>query len=351
MEAATTILTGENFAEKAREMSSDEKAKDGGDWGYWGWQNFSSQERSMIDNLKQGEVSSPIDVQQAFSILFASEKVEERQETYGEVKARISGLLENEQLKKLAADKIARLYAKVKEANDLKQGEDKQKTPLLASGLLALGDSIKNIDEMGYISQKLFSLRENEIAPPMEFPEGFAIVQLTRIVKPEVEPFEKAKDRVKTQLLAAKKLQLQLAKARAVSAELQKLADDKKIAAYLAKENLKPENVTYQRGNQLSAFPVQPGLDDIIFTLGENAYSQPLTFGSEAAVIVKLKSKKVVSAEEFAKQKDEYYRKKLAEAKNSMFGSYIMSRRNEHKISFNAEIFEKIKEYAISRFR
>ncbi|MCX6556021.1 MAG: SurA N-terminal domain-containing protein [Candidatus Aminicenantes bacterium] len=351
MEAATAILTGQNFADKARELSSDEKAKDGGDWGYWGWQNFSNQERSMIDNLKQGEISSPIDAQQAFSILYVSEKIEEKQETYGEIKARITSLLENEQLKKLVNDKIGKLYAKIKEANDLKQGEDKQKMPLLPSGLLAAGDSIKNIDEMGYISQKLFTLRENEIAPPMEFPEGFAIVQLLRIVKPEVEPFEKVKDQVKTQMLSAKKLQLQLAKAQAVGAELQKLADDKKIAAYLAKENLKPESVTYQRGNQLSGFPVRPGLDEAIFQMRENAYSLPLTFGSEAAVIVKLKSKKIVSAEEFAKQKDGYYRKKLAEAENSMFGSYIMSRRNEHKISFNAEIFEKIKEYAVSRFR
>jgi peptidyl-prolyl cis-trans isomerase D len=351
MEAASTTLTAENFAAKARELSGDEKAKDGGDWGYWGWQNFSNQERSMIDNLKQGEISSPIDVQQAFSILYASEKIEERQETYGEVKARITGLLESEQLKKLVGDKIGRLYAKIKEANDLNQGEDKQRTPLQASGLLAAGDAIKNVDEMGYISQKLFTLRLNEIAPPMEFPEGYAIVQLTRIVKPEVEPFERVRDQVKTQLLATKKLQLQLAKARAVAAELQKLADDKKIAAYLAKENLKPESATYQRGNRLSAFPVQPGLDDTIFQMRENAYSQPLAFGSEAAVIVRLKSKKIVSAEEFAKQKDAYYLKKLTEAKNSMFGSYIMSRRNEYKISFNAEIFEKIKEYAISRFR
>ncbi|MCX6555798.1 MAG: hypothetical protein NTZ12_12445, partial [Candidatus Aminicenantes bacterium] len=185
----------------------------------------------------------------------------------------------------------------------------------------------------------------------LEFPEGFAIVQLTRIIKPEIEPFEKAKDQVKLKMLAAKKLQLQLTKAQTVAGELLKLADDKKIAAYLAKENLKAESVTYQRGNQLSTFPVQPGLDDTIFQMRENSYSFPMAFGSEAAVIVKLKSKKIASADDFAKQKGEFYQKKLAEAKNSLFGSFIMSKRNDYKISFNAEIFEKIKEYAISRFR
>jgi peptidyl-prolyl cis-trans isomerase D len=351
MEAAAAALNHDNFAEKARELSTDEKAKDGGDWGYWGWQNFSNQERSMIDNLKQGEISSPVDAQQAFSILFVSEKTVDRQENYGEVKARITGLLENEQLKKLVADKINKLYGKIKEANSLNGGEDKTTAAVIPSGLLTSGQPIKNIDEMGYISQKLFLLRENEIAPPLEFPEGFAIVQLTKVVKPEIEPFETVKDQVKMKVLAAKKLQQQLAKARTVAAEINRLADEKKIAAYLQKENLKPESATYQRGDRLSAFPVLKGLDDTIFAMGENTYSAPLAFASEAAVIVRLKSKKVVSEQDFLKEKDAFYQKKLADAENNLFGSYIMSKRNEYKISFNAEIFEKIKTNAISRFR
>jgi peptidyl-prolyl cis-trans isomerase D len=351
MEAAATTLNRDNFAEKARELSTDEKAKDGGDWGYWGWQNFSNQEQSMIANLKQGEISSPVDAQQAFSILFISEKTEDRQENYGEVKARISGMLENERLKKLVAEKINKLYVKIKEANDLKGGEGKTAAAVIPSGLLTSGQAIKNVDEMGYISQKLFTLRENEIAPPMEFPEGFAIVQLTRVVKPEIEPFETVKDEVKTKALAAKKLQLQLAKARAVGAEINRLGDEKKITAYLLKEGLKPESATYQRGDRLSAFPVLKGLDDTVFAMGENTYSAPLAFASEAAVIIRLKNKKVVSEQDFAKAKDAFYQKKLADAENNVFGSYIISKRNEYKISFNAEIFEKIKTDTIARFR
>jgi peptidyl-prolyl cis-trans isomerase D len=340
----------ENFAEKARELSADEKAKDGGDWGYWGWQNFSSQELSLINSLNQGEISSPVDAGQAFSILFAAEKIAEKQEIYSEVKARISALLENEQLKKLVSGRIGKLYLKIKESKNIKDGADVKSAGVVSSGLLTAGQPIKNVDEMGYISQKLFSLAENEIAPPLEFPEGFAIVQLTRIAKPEIEPFEAVKEQVKLKVLEAKKMQLQLAKGQAVTAELNKLADAKKIEDYLKKEGLKIESATYQRGNRLSAFPVRPGLDDTIFALAENVYSQPIAFKSEAAVIVKLKSKKTVSEQDFEKEKDGFYQKKLAEAKDGLFGSYIMSKRDDYKVSFNAEIFEKVKEYVISRF-
>lgn len=351
MEEIAVALSPTNFAEKAKELSTDEKAKDGGDWGYWGWQNFSNQERSMIDNLQQGEISSPVDAEQAFSILFATEKTAEKQENYGEVKARISGMLESEQLKKLVSDSINKLYVKIKETNNLKGGAGKMADGVISSGLLTAGEPIKNVDDMGYISQRLFSLHENEIAPPLEFPEGFAIVQLTKIAKPEIEPFETAKEQVKTKMLELKKLQLQLAKAKTVAAEINRLVDAKKIEAYLKKENLKPESVTYHRGDRLSSLPVLKGLDDTIFALSENSYSIPLTFKSEAAVIIKLKSKKIISDQDFLKAKDGFYQKNLAEAKNNLFGSYVLNKRNDYKISFNAEIFEKIKNNVVSRFR
>jgi len=351
VEGIAAQLNAVNFAEKAREWSQDDKGKDGGDWGYWGWQSFSKQERSMIDNLQQGEISTPVDAGQAFAILFAAEKTPEKQETYGEVKARINGFLENEQLKKLVSARADKLYAKVKESKSLQTGAEDKTAALISSGLLTAGQVIKNIDEMGYISQKLFALGENEIAPPLEFPEGFAIIQLGKIVKPEIEPFASVADRVKEKAVAEKKLRLQQAKAKAVADELKRLADPAKIEAYLKKEGLQFESASYQRGDRLASFPQFKGLDDLIFAMGENAYSLPVTFAPEAAVIIRLKSKTVVSAGDFAKGKEAFYQKKLALAKNDAFSSYIVNKRNEYKISFNAEIFEKIKDYVISKFR
>ena len=351
IEAIASIVTPDNFAAKARELSLDEKAGDGGDWGYWGWQNFSNQERSMIDNLKQGEISTAIDAGQAFSILYLAEKTPEKQETYGEVKARIHGFLENEQLKKMVSARLDKLYAKVKANKNLMDGAGDKMAVVMASEPLTAGQPIKKIDEMGYISQKLFTLGIDEIASPFEFPEGMAIVRLDKIVKPEIEPFAAAEAQVKAKALVAKKLQIQLARAETVAAELARLDDEKKIADYLKKEDLQVETATYQRGDRLAAYPVRKGLDELIFAMKENVYSRPVTFVPDAAVIIRLKSKTVMSEQDFAKGKDAFYQKKLAEAKNNAFSSFIMNKRDDYKISFNAEIFEKIKEYVVSKFR
>jgi peptidyl-prolyl cis-trans isomerase D len=350
MEEIAAGLTAANFPEKARELSGDEKAKDGGDWGYWAWQNFSPQEKTMIDHLESGGISSPVDAGQGFSLLHVVEKVAEQQEEFAAVKTRIRGVLENEKLKKLATDQIGQVYDRIKKADNLKEGAGKLASKVVDSGLLTQGQAIKDIDEMGYISQKLFTLQQNEISQPLEFPEGVAVVRLTRVVRPETEKIETVKDQVKKEVQNAKKLQLQMARAREVSMELNKLADAKKIEEYLKKENLKAESATYQRGNRLGDLPETAGLDDAIFTMGENAFSAPIDLKT-AAVIVKLKSKKTVSDEDFARERDAYYRRRLAEAKNSRFGSFLMSKKDAYKIRFNAEIFEKIKESVISRYR
>jgi peptidyl-prolyl cis-trans isomerase D len=350
MEEIAAGLTPANFPEKARELSGDEKAKDGGDWGYWAWQNFTAQEKTMIDNLGANEISSPVDAGQGFSLLHVAEKVPEQQEEYDKVKVRIRGILENERLKKLATDQIGQAYEKIKKADNLREGAGKLASKVVDSGLLTQGQPIKDIDEMGYISQKLFTLRGNEISQPMEFPDGVAVVRLTRVVKPETEKIDVVKDKVRKEVQSAKKLQLQMARAQKVAGELNKLADAKKIEAYLKKENQKAESATYQRGNRLADLPETPGLDDAVFAMGENSYSAPIDLKT-AAVIVKLKSKKTVSDADFAREHDGYYRRRLAEAKNSRFGSFLLSKKDAYKIRFNAEIFEKIKESVISRYR
>lgn len=350
MDEAAATLTPANFAARARELSGDDKAKEGGDWGYWGWQNFSAQEKSLIDNLKQGGISSAVDAGGAFSLLYVSEKVEEQQESFEAVKPRIRGVLENEQLRKLAGERMAKAHQRIKKAQNLAAGAAKLGAKVVDSGPLTRGQPIPELDEMGYISQKFFAMNQNEISEPLEFPEGLAIVQLTAVAKAQTEPFAAVRQKVVTEVSNDKKLQILETRARRVVDEWKRIADAQKIEAFLKTEGLKIENTTYQRGDRLADLPVTPGLDEAVFALEENAYSAPLALKTAVAV-VKLKSKKVVSDADFAKERPAYYGKRLEEAKNTRFGSFLLSKKDDYKIRFNAEIFEQAKNSVISRFR
>jgi len=51
------LAKGEDFAQLARTYSQDDKAKDGGDWGFDAWTQLSTNEVAEIRRLAAGEVS------------------------------------------------------------------------------------------------------------------------------------------------------------------------------------------------------------------------------------------------------------------------------------------------------
>lgn len=343
-------LTKENFADQAKLHSQDDKAKEGGDYGYAGWQNFTKQEKNMIKDLEQGQIFSPIDTRQGgFSIIYVSEKVAERQQNFNEVKDRIKDTIEEERVKQLVLEKLQRIYNKLGKTENIKAKAREMGIEAIETELLTSRRPIKDIDQMGYISRKMFELEEKEIAFPVQFVKGIAIVQLAKIEEPTVEPFEKVKVRVKAKVVLAKKVERLMEEAADISAKLNSMADEKKIEAFLEKENLTPKPLTYKRGNRLSGYPVTKGLDEKVFSMEENRYSSPMEFNNQV-VIVKVKSKTIASTADFEKDKAEFYKQQVTQSRNRFFRSYIANKMSNYKITHNQELFEQIKDYVIARF-
>jgi len=343
-------LTKDNFADQAKLYSQDDKAKDGGDYGYGDWQNFTKQEKTMIEGLEQGQVSSPIDTQRGgFSIIYVSEKIAERQQNFDEVRDRIKDTLEQEKVKQVVMEKLQKIYNKLGKTENIKAKAAEMGVEAIETELLTNGRPIKDIDQMGYISRKMFELEEKEIAFPVEFVTGIAIVQLTKIEQPIVEPFEKVKVRVKAKLVLAKKVERLMEEAAVFSEKLNSMTDEKKIDEFLEKENLSPTAFTYKRGNRLSGYPVTMGLDEKVFSMEENRYSSPMEFNNQV-VILKVKSKTIANTTDFEKEKADFYNKQIAQSKNRFFGSYIENKKLTYKMTLNPELFEQIKDYVIQRF-
>jgi peptidyl-prolyl cis-trans isomerase D len=345
-----TGLTKENFAENAKLYSQDDKAKEGGDYGYSDWQNFTKQEKTMIEGLEPGQLSSPIDTQQGgFSIVYVSEKVAEQQQNFNDVQQRIKDTIEQERLKQLVMEKLQRIYQKLDKAENIKAKAGEMGIEAIETPLLANGNPIKDIDQMGYISRMMFDLKEKEIFFPVQFVTGIAIVQLSKIEAPTVEPFEKVKVRVKAKLVLAKKVERLKVEAAAISAKLNTMTDEKEIEEFLKKENLTSAAFTYKRGNRLSGYPVTKGLDEQVFSMEENRYSSPMEFNNQV-VILKVKSKAIVTTADFEKDKTEFYQQQIAQSRDRFFSSYMANKMSTYKIAPNQELFEQIKDYVIARF-
>jgi len=342
-------LTAENFAEKAKTVSQDDKAAAGGDHGYFAWKQFTSQEVSIIEGLPEGQISTPIDTQTGFSILYVPEKIERSQQAYNDVKDKIRESLESEKVNALVTEKLQKIHAKLKDAENIKAKAAELNVTAVETDLMTAGRPIKDVDQMGYISRKLFQMKEKETAFPVNFVKGLAIVQISKIEKPVVEAFDLVKDKVKANVITAKKLDLLTAKAKAYADELNNITDDAKREEYLKTNNLTQDFAAYKKGNTLSNLPVKDGLDEIIFSSELKKFNDPLTFDNEV-VIYKLKNKTIATDEDFNKERNEYYQKKISEIRNSYFASYMADRKQSYTVTMNNELFNEIKDAVVSRF-
>lgn len=343
-------LTKDNFSEYAKNNSEDPNANNGGDYGYQAWQNFTNQEKSLINSMKEFEISPPINTLDGYSILYISEKISPKQQSFDDVKDNITKAIIDEKVRTLVQEKLQKIHEKLDENSDLKAHAEKLGAPVIETELLTPRQPIKNIDEMGYISNSLFGIRkEKAIQFPVQFPQGMAIIQLTKIEQPTIEPLDKVKDQVTQKIIETKKLAALKIEAENLVTELNNSKDNQTLQDLLKNKNLELTPLTYHRGNRFAQMPTKEGLDDQIFSLPTGSFSSPIEFDS-AIAIIKTKTIKIASDQDFQKEQQDFYSQKINELKQSYFASYIYAKRESYKITFNQELFEEIKEYAMSRF-
>lgn len=342
-------LTPENFAQKAKEFSEDNKASEGGDYGYFAWQDFTSQEKTIINSLGQAEISTPVDTGEGFSIIFISEKVEPKQQEFEKVKGFIRISLEKEKVDQILQNKASEFYQKLRNEPNLKEKAEKLGQKVIESSLLTNGEGIKGVDDQGYITRGLFQLKEKQVSAPIKLQGGMAIVQLLQVQKPEQETLDKARQQVKDKIILAKKIQRLMIEGRTVTIDVNKLANIDAVKKYASEKGYVVETSPYRRGNRLGGQPYKKGLDNIIFAQPIGSYSNPIDIGVAVAV-VKVTSKKITGTSDFEKEKEKFLYEKITEMQNNYFSSYISAKKESYNVQINQELYQNIKDYIISRF-
>lgn len=349
MEELKTDLNVENFESSTQLYSTDNKKDTGGDWGYSEWKSFTSQEQSIIKSLRQGEISDPVDTFSGFSILFAKEKTAETQEPYETSKPKIKNIMEKEALRNIVSTKLEKIFSKAKSASDLTAGKKDNTIKIVDTGYITSGEAVKDVDQFGYLSRKLFSMNEREISYPVEFMDGIAIVQLTSVKEPENESFEIVKSRVTELVIGDKQINDAISSSATLSSSLNGFSDKDQIESFLKKRNMKLENIAYKRGNELGTLGKDPLLDKMIYNSEEGKFNNPFRIGDNV-VILRAQNIKVSSDEDFNREKNSFYKKKLKEIKNNYFISYILNKRAKYQVGINQELYDKVRESVISRF-
>ncbi len=342
-------LNKDNFENNAKLISEDRKKDKGGDWGYTEWKtSFTQQELDLIDRLKEGDISNPISTLDGFSIIYMKEKKLKRQKNFDEVKDTIKSIMERNKLKQITSKKIEKIYNKIKDSKDIMAISKEYGYKVIETGYLRVGEMIKGVDTLGYISRKFFTMEKDSISKPFEMFDGYAIVQLKDIKKPEIMNFEKAKDIVKSDLESKKKIEILVKKANKILNDIKSKSLNMDIEKILKdKYKLEYKSLSYRRGSRLGFF-YKPELDNIIFSLKKEEFSKPIEFDN-GVVIVKLNDKTITDESDFKAEKDAFYNKIIKTERDNYFAIYILNKRQKYKVRINEKIYKEIKDYVLSR--
>jgi len=338
------LLAGEDFAQTAIKYSQDDKAKSGGDWGYYDWQSLSSQEIQTINKLEAGQVSDPLDLGNAVSILKATEKMPEIVKSLTEVKPIIQNSLLEEKARNKASDRMEKLSKIAQKTKNLEQAAKREGLPVQDTGLLKNGDPLPGVDSAGSLSQTLFELKEKEVSSPVFTYEGVALLQLTRIDPAHQASFEEAKKEVLEDLIKEKKKSLLRDKLSSL-----KYAQSANWEDFAKNNNLEYKRAeAHKRGQYLSLITDTAEVDRLAFSLPLNQTSEPFEI-SEGFAVIRVLERKEVSREDFAKVKSEEMQNFLNQAREMFMFSYLQKVRQEMKIKVNYNLFTRITDEVLGR--
>ena len=339
------LNAGEDFGQLARTYSKDDKASNGGDWGYYDWQNLSPAEVEAINQLEAGQISGLIDLGQGVAILKVTEKMPEITRSLIEVKTMIQNHLQEEKARDKASQRMENLAKVARKARKLEEAARREGLSVEDTDWLKNGDPLPAVDSSGAISQALFELKEGEISSPIFTYEGVAVVQFTQKDPEHQASLEEVKAQVQEDLLKEKKIEL--ARTNLNSVRLSPQADWEEVAK---NNNLEYRRVeTYKHGQYLSLIDEPAEVERLVFSLPINQTSEPINVGN-GYVVVRVLERKEVTREEFEQVKEEEMASALSEVQEMFLYSYLQKAMQERKIKVNYDLFTKTADEVLNRF-
>ncbi len=340
------IQAGEDFASLAQANSKDDKAKDGGDWGYFEWKSLSAKETEAVASLEQGQVSELLELDAGAAILKVTEKTPERTQPLDEVKPMIKGMLEFRNAQQLAQERINRVLSLAKREKSLDVAAQKEGLRPASTGPLKRGETIPDKDTSGIISETLFGLQEGEISELLRTPNGTAVVELKRVEGERDATLEEVQSQVESDLLETSKKELARQKVLEARGRLTDHWDEVALKTGLEYKTVEE----HKREQYLSLVGESPEFDRLAFSLPLKEPSEPLP-SENGYALLRVLDRKSVTREDFEKVKDTERTTLVESKRNKFLQSYLARAQEAKKVRVNYDLFLRLNADILSRYR
>ncbi len=342
---ASKLRDGESFEELAKKFSQDEKAKDGGNWGFDYTAIFSQEELKKIQEMSLNEISDPVELKDAFSILKVTEIVPPSVRPLEEVSSQIREVLIYEKAQKLAQKRGEELAKEAKKSKSLSKvaktrGFEVKTTPFLEKE----GEPIAD-DPSGSINSTLYQMELKKISEPFMTFRGVCLLQLTDIQKSRDAKFEEVESKVRESY----EKYLKKEKGKKIGDALKSMIPLKSMEDASKDANLKYYSKEIGRFNSIEGIGFNPYIEETIFSLKEGEVSDPLPFENGYALFRVIKYIPP-DMSEYEKEKERIRNSLEQNEKNKFIQAFFERYKEELKVKFNQEAYQKVVDEILGRF-
>ncbi len=342
---ATSILQqineGEDFATLARAKSDDPgSATKGGDLGYFGRGTMVAPFDKAVFSMTPGEISELVETDFGYHIIKLEEYIEPGVKPLAEALDEVKNGLRTEKARQLAYEKAMDAYNINRKSGDLDAAATANDLGIKETGLFDRTDAIDGIGREEAITAAAFSLRNDELARPVQTTQGIFLFKIKERQESRIPELKEVKAAVEAAYRKAK------------SADLAKEAADQLLAATLEMKSLnkaaKAAKVQVEETGLFSssygAFVPRIGsiqeLSDAAFALdSENPLAQSVFTQNESYILISLKKTETADMEKL----DDAERKKiedrlLAEKKEARLKDKLKELRDASQISIDPSL-------------
>ncbi len=334
------VKAGDDFAELAREFSEDTSAEQGGDLGLFSPGEMVPEFDQAAFSLEEGEVSELVRTTYGYHIIKVTQQLEPIVRPLKNVSDEIRNLLTQEKagtLLEAAVDSASALLGRMESLEALAQQYPSlkpQETPFFGRQ-----DPLPQLGGTPETSRLAFELDLGRVSPPLRVGSNYAFFQVLEEEPTHIPPFEEVTERVRTDLVGEKAMDLARSRAEEIR---EKLNNQRDAAVAVKAEGIELQTTeSFLRGTELPEAGRAPSVQQAAFSLDPGSFSAPLP-SANGYVVLRILERTGYSAEQFMLEKGPFHDQFLNEKRQQAWTAFLQELERRYTVQWDREVLRRI---------
>jgi peptidyl-prolyl cis-trans isomerase D len=327
-----------DFAELARKYSEGPSKKDGGYLGSFKKEEMVKPFADKAFAMNAGDISEPVRTRFGWHIIKIETIKDASTRSFEDAKLEIGEKLAAKQAKNIAYDEAEALYDAFFEGDDFVETARIKNMKVLTAEFSGKGPG-GVVATPAKFASAAFALEPLEISNPLDFGNGYYLLQLVNKIPSTIPSFDTVKDRVRADLQKEKKA----GRARSDAETLLSAIKGGQSMAVAGKAfSVTPLNTGFfKRSGAIPQIGNAPEVARAAFLLTDkNPLAETVLKSADSYYIIQQKQRKLPAANAFEKEKKEIKTRLLQQKRNDVFKAWLAQVKDKSEIVIEKSILE-----------